>query len=860
MIHLIFAWLIALTCYIELYYKRPVPGLAFQLCVITHLPRHVKGQAVDLIKMVGGQTSNVGLKAASVTVIMSSNDEKPQGVVELATSGIQDVAALLPLLGTGQCERLVTSALQRGLLHAAATPMSIFGSLGIAKAGFVVLWGSTDFRWFHGPSLLRNAGFAPSGIGELLVHVAEDHRHLYAAEDKVRCILAKKRIQAVEINLLSKDFIWWNIRLVCATVFLSAFALLPYTFLITQPLSNQSFQTTWLYPILRIVGCDIVAISIQFIFQFRILEETYSRIRFMATNAFLKDHGKALPPFWDPNERSKSTLKQLRNLCHSSQKSSGVDQPPVPSQSPPLGRRHRGLQRPNHTILDDYTKECIQGGLGTLSSFSFPLFVAPDADQPLSPPPAPTPPRDPGSNPSIADKVLEEDQPAVLALPLATHIVTTTLFLYACQAALFVGLILVVVGYVGCFSIVKDSLRAEGALVWLVCEALLAVIRTLVWAANPKWDDAKSPIALEKVVRTPGDKAEAKEKKSSYGIGWMLNAVTADDMHAVIVGIDEYKSRKFCKLTECVRDAKQVASYLEDTLLVPRDQIVTLHNSQATKERIIEELEALSRKASVAQDAPIIIYFASHSFVADNKRAYLVPHASKVHRQTPSYNRSKGEDDSTLADAYISYDSIVDILRCIAEQKTDNIILILDSCHTGAMGINNKFNNPSSPRPSQPQFSSRGIAVKESPTKETDDGVTVNEVKESSSDEDVPKTHSRSITRGVRLTKKTAEILVGHSSHILIAGTGADDIAREQKNLGGNFTRSLLESLKKSKALGEMTYKKLVDEINAEMKGTGQEAICTSIYQNRLLFNGLFSRSVHEDGLTPVITVRYSDF
>ncbi|RXW25384.1 hypothetical protein EST38_g466 [Candolleomyces aberdarensis] len=742
---------------------------------------------------------------------MNSNDENPQGVLGVATSGIQDVAALLPLLGTGQCERLVTSALQRGLLYAAATPMSIFGSLGIAKAGFVVLWGSTDSRWFHGPSLLRNAGFTPSGIGELLVHVAEDYRHLYAAEDKVRRILAKKRIQSVEINLSSSDFFWWNVRLVCATVFLSAFALLPYTFLIT-PLSNQPFRTTWLYPILRIVGCDLVAISIQFIFQFRILEETYSRIRFMATDAFLKDHGKALPPFWDPNERSKSTLKRLRSLCHSNQKSSGMEQPPVPSPSPSPGRAAEGF-RDQIIPLSMITRR--------------------------------------------TDKALEGDQPAVPALPSGTHTVTTTPILYVCQAALSVGLILVVVGYIGCFSIVKDSLRAEGALVWLVCEALLAIVRTLVWAANPKWDDAKSPIALEKVVGTPGDKAEAKEKKSSYGIGWMLNAVTADDMHALIVGIDEYKGLALWDLTECVSDAKRVASYLEDTLLVPRDQIVTLYNSQATKERIIEELEALSRKASVAQDAPIIIYFASHSFVkSDNKRAYLVPHVPQAQDQ----------GGSKLADACISYDSIVEILGHIAEEKTDNITLILDSCHAGALGRNEKFDGQGnlSPRPfPQEQLSSRGIVVEESPIDETDDGVVGNEVEESSSDEDVPETHPddhfRSITRGVRLTKKTTEILVGHSSHILIAGTGADDVAREQRNHGGNFTSSLLESLEESDSLGEMTYKKLVDKINAKMKQKGQEAICTSIYQNCLLFNGLFSRRVHEDGLMPVITVRYSD-
>ncbi|KAJ2934495.1 hypothetical protein H1R20_g2624, partial [Candolleomyces eurysporus] len=477
---------------------------------------------------------------------------------------------------------------------------------------------------------------------------------------------------------------------------------------------------------------------------------------------------------------------------------------------------------------------------------------------------------DPPSNSSVAEKALSEPPPAVPAIRSGTHIITTTLFLWACQISLSFGLILIVVGYIGCFSVVQASPRADskGALVWLVCEALLAIFRTLVWAANPKWDDAKSPIALEK-VRTTKDGAEV-QKKSSYGIGWMLNAVTADDMHALIVGINDYKGSSFRDLTECVPDAKRVASYLEDTLLVPRDQIVTLYDSQATKERIIEELEALSRKASVAQDAPVVIYFASHSFVkSDNKRAYLVPHAPKVDNQTPSQDDLEGAASSALADACISYDNIVDILRRIAEAKTDNIILILDSCHAGALGRNERFDNrsPSSPPPSPyPQFPSRGIDSEESPTKKTDHSVVVNEVGESSSDghlsETQPDFHFRTISpvkRSARLSKKTTEILVGHSSHILIAGTGADDVAREQRNHGGNFTTSLLDLLDKSDALGEMTYKKLIDEINDKMRCTGQEAICTSIYQNRLLFNGLFSRRVTEDGVTPVITVQYSD-
>ena len=42
------------------------------------------------------------------------------------TGGIQDVAAILPLLGTEQCSDQVSSALTRGYLYASSAPMSIF--------------------------------------------------------------------------------------------------------------------------------------------------------------------------------------------------------------------------------------------------------------------------------------------------------------------------------------------------------------------------------------------------------------------------------------------------------------------------------------------------------------------------------------------------------------------------------------------------------------------------------------------------------------------------------------------------------------------------------------------------------------
>ena len=58
------------------------------------------------------------------------------GIGSTLTSGVQSIAAILPLLGTEQCSIHVSSALTRGYLYAATAPMSIFGSLGVVSAGF----------------------------------------------------------------------------------------------------------------------------------------------------------------------------------------------------------------------------------------------------------------------------------------------------------------------------------------------------------------------------------------------------------------------------------------------------------------------------------------------------------------------------------------------------------------------------------------------------------------------------------------------------------------------------------------------------------------------------------------------------
>ncbi|KAF5338502.1 hypothetical protein D9611_013272 [Ephemerocybe angulata] len=540
---------------------------------------------------------------------MSADQDQAPGVIGVATSGIQDVSALLPLLGTEQCERLVTSALERGILYAAATPMSIFGSLGIVKAGFVVLLTSIDGRLFPGPTLMQNSGFTPAGIGKLLARVAGSDRHLYVAEDKLRSILGRKKIRSVKINLLSRDLLRWNFKLIAWTAFLGAFGLTPYIYLIVHFLPSKPFRTTWLYPILRIAGCNLVTVSIQLIFQLRVLEETYCRIRFIAYDNHFKGLGISLPEFWDSNERSKTVLSQFRSW--------------LIQGGFPAAQISRELR------LGGRNKQLFLESLGRITSFSLPPFDPVSRDPPRkAAPPAPDPSTGQASlKPDLSEveKGSAGKQPvastrlpmSLRSSPLNPELYLTTSLLWIIQAQLLFGLGLAIVGYIGCFSVVQAAppSNSKGPLVWIALEAVLAIARTLLWALNPTWDDPKSPMALKKYrARVPsatGDRGDRDDTKCSYGIGWTLDSATADDMHALIIGIDVHNTRHVEDLKSCVKDAQSMVNYLEDTLLVPRSQIVTLYNSEATKERIITELEGLVHKGSVSQDAPIIVYIAT---------------------------------------------------------------------------------------------------------------------------------------------------------------------------------------------------------------------------------------------------------
>ena len=194
------------------------------------------------------------------------------GIGSTLTGGIQDIAAILPLLGTGQCSDQVSSALTRGYLYAAATPMSIFGSLGMVSAGFKTLVACFSFGGIEGAKILGNMGFEPRGENLSLIMVEAGkgkNSGRYVIETRMDELVKELNIDKNRITGISHKSTSWNVKMIATTALLCTFSIAPYIYL-NLGANSLNKSTTWVFPGLRAIGGFITATLIQLLIQQRI--------------------------------------------------------------------------------------------------------------------------------------------------------------------------------------------------------------------------------------------------------------------------------------------------------------------------------------------------------------------------------------------------------------------------------------------------------------------------------------------------------------------------------------------------------------------------------------------------------------
>ncbi|CAG8685517.1 5092_t:CDS:2, partial [Acaulospora colombiana] len=230
-------------------------------------------------------------------------------------------------------------------------------------------------------------------------------------------------------------------------------------------------------------------------------------------------------------------------------------------------------------------------------------------------------------------------------------------------------------------------------------------------------------------------------------------------LFGLLIGIDKYQNAKY-RLEGAVEDAKAVERYLKTTF--PSSRLRALHNQDATRSAMIREIDYLIKNKDIKRQDPIVIFYAGHG-------GETVPPAGwdtqgkKIQMFMPQdYN----DDAAVITDL-----GFATLLEELASAHGDNILVILDCCHSGSMtrGVDNTGNAESTSR------RTRSIRV----THELPDDV----------DRDIFR------RKGARsIAVPTTFQYNGVASHVLLAACAANELAIEEGGRGA-FTRALLKTI-----------------------------------------------------------------
>ncbi|PVF96359.1 hypothetical protein CPB86DRAFT_816477 [Serendipita vermifera] len=190
----------------------------------------------------------------------------------------------------------------------------------------------------------------------------------------------------------------------------------------------------------------------------------------------------------------------------------------------------------------------------------------------------------------------------------------------------------------------------------------------------------------------------------------------------------------------------------------PSSQIHSLHNQEATRSAIIQSFRNLISNSKIKPQDPILIFYAGHGGEA-TPPAHWDTQGRKIQALVPYDYR----DDGT----FISDVGMGALLEELSSEKGNNIVVILDCCHSLSMARNHQV-TPTSRR-----------------------------VRATHITEPVPGDIDQDILKGKAPSSATMALGFGTSgttSHMLLAACEPNELAIEQES-GGVFTRAFLDTI-----------------------------------------------------------------
>lgn len=251
---------------------------------------------------------------------------------------------------------------------------------------------------------------------------------------------------------------------------------------------------------------------------------------------------------------------------------------------------------------------------------------------------------------------------------------------------------------------------------------------------------------------------------------------------ALIVGIDQYKSGSIWNLESATSDAKAMRHWLSHHLDVPRSQIRTLLDSEATKSNIEEAFTShLINNPAIEHGDVILIYWAGHGTSIHAPKSWSSSSSAVGYGQVEmlvTYDHDTKSPSGSGRISGISDRSMFTMMQALSKAKGDNITFTLDA----------SFSSPVNSR-------ERG-SVRWTPTTKA-------------SAEDVV----AGMWGGAVTSAGEGFFHADLDTHVLLAASGPRESAMEG-NDGGRFTQALIKAAA-ALPLHQTSYADLISYINS---------------------------------------------
>jgi hypothetical protein len=148
--------------------------------------------------------------------------------------------------------------------------MSLFGSLGLARAGFKTFLASFSIHKWNivGARTLLNMGFKPQGINLPLIMIdPNDKDGRYLVETRLDKLVEELHINKTQIEGVEHKTTRWNVTMVMLSAAMCVLSVVPYIFLNVEGGGSLPHHTQWTFPTLRAVGGFLTTTIMQLIIQ-----------------------------------------------------------------------------------------------------------------------------------------------------------------------------------------------------------------------------------------------------------------------------------------------------------------------------------------------------------------------------------------------------------------------------------------------------------------------------------------------------------------------------------------------------------------------------------------------------------------